>query len=302
MPRRADPVTNVCEGGDHQRRDDNRRDPGGELRAALAMHVTRGQRASNEPLARVGNVAQLRLLLGESLLNLGAKLVHLDFLLEETWAQTVTGSIDPSLRRRRRNAQSHGDLLNREVEVEMQKERLAIAVRQALYGSRQIHRFHCRLLVSVWFESRVCSDESKPPSPADVAALVDDYGQEPGAHGHARSELAQLPPRPGDGLLGGVLGLHPVAEHRVSQPDGWFHQRADEVLERCLVAGHSILIERPASVGGHDLGHTVEDTAGGGLVTPQSKSLRPRVTNWSRRGPVPTSSIGAPISSPIRST
>src|SRR4029077_5476846 len=33
-----------------------------------------------------------------------------------------------------------------------------------------------------------------------------------------------------------------------------------------------------------------------------SKSLRPRVTNWSRRGPVPTSSIGVPISSPIRST
>src|SRR5216684_3161113 len=146
MPRRADPVTNVCEGGDHQRRDDNRRDPGGELRAALAMHVTRGQPASNEPLARVGKVAQLRLLLGESLMNLGAKLVHLDFLLEETWAQTVTGTIDPTLRRRGRNTQRDRDLLDREVEIEMEEERLPIAVRQARYGSRQIHCFQCRLL------------------------------------------------------------------------------------------------------------------------------------------------------------
>src|SRR6266851_4861996 len=194
MPRRADPVTNVCEGGDHQRRDDNRRDPGGELRAALAMHVTRGQRASNEPLARVGNVAQLRLLLGESLLNLGAKLVHLDFLLEETWAQTVTGSIDPSLRCGRRNAQSDGDLLNREVEVEMQKERLAIAVRQAGYGSCQVNVLHGGLPVTVRRDDGLRPNETVPTGTAYVAALVDDYRQEPGAHRHARSQLAQLSP------------------------------------------------------------------------------------------------------------
>ena len=34
----------------------------------------------------------------------------------------------------------------------------------------------------------------------------------------------------------------------------------------------------------------------------QLKSLRPLVTNWSRRGPVPTSSTCAPISSLIRTT
>src|SRR6266849_950060 len=164
MPRRADPVTNVCEGGDHQRRDDNRRDPGGELRAALAMHVTRGQPASNEPLARVGKVAQLRLLLGESLVNLGAQLVHLGFLLEETWAQTVTGSIDPSLRRRGRNTQRDGNLLNREVEVEIQKERLAIAVRQARYGSGQVDVFNRRPLVTVRLDDSGRPDETEPTS------------------------------------------------------------------------------------------------------------------------------------------
>jgi hypothetical protein len=141
MPRRADPDTNVCEGGDHQCRDDKRGDPGRELRAALAMHVPRRERTSDEPLARIGKVSKLRLLLVEGLTNLGPKLVHLGFLLEETWAQTVTGSIDPALRRRRRNAQSDGDLLNREVEVEMQEERLAIAIRQARYSSSQVNVF-----------------------------------------------------------------------------------------------------------------------------------------------------------------
>src|SRR3982074_1171320 len=34
----------------------------------------------------------------------------------------------------------------------------------------------------------------------------------------------------------------------------------------------------------------------------QSKSLRPRVTNWSRRGPVPIKSTRTPMSSPMRST
>src|SRR4029077_13163992 len=96
-------------------------------------------RPAEGPPARVGPVTQLRFLPGERLTNLGAKVVHLDFLLEETWAQTVTGSIDSSLRRRGRNAQSDGDLLDREVEVEVQEERLAIAVRQARYGPRQVH-------------------------------------------------------------------------------------------------------------------------------------------------------------------
>ena len=48
----------------------------------------------------------------------------------------------------------------------------------------------------------------------------------------------------------------------------------------------------------------IYDGAGADLVTPpiQSNSLRPRVTNWSRRGPVPISSTLTPISSPMRST
>src|SRR5260370_6349393 len=49
-------------------------------------------------------------------------------------------------------------------------------------------------------------------------------------------------------------------------------------------------------------GHVSGDGALGLQLRPtQSKSLRPRVTNWARRGPVPTSSIGDPISSPMRS-
>src|SRR5712691_3568801 len=302
MPGDADPIANVSEGGDDQGRDDKRGDARRELHAPFAMARPRRERASDESLARVGKVSKLRLLLVEGLTNLGPKLVHLDFLLEETWAQTVTGSIDPSLRCGRRNAQSDGDLLNREVEVEMQKERLAIAVRQAGYGSCQVNVLHGGLPVTVRRDDGLRPNETVPTGTAYVAALVDDYRQEPGAHRHARSQLAQLSPGPRDGLLGGVLGLHPVAEHRVSQPDRGFHERADQGLERFLVPAQRILIERPASVGGHDLGHTVEDTAEVALVTPQSKSLRPRVTNWSRRGPVPTSSIGAPISSPMRST
>src|SRR5712692_10185551 len=159
MPNDADPVANIREGGDHQRRDEKRGDAGHELHPPLSMDRPRREGASDEPLARVGKVAQLRLLIGERLMNLGAQLVHLGFLLEETWPQTVTGSIDSSLCRRRRNTQRDADLLNREVEVEMQEEGLAIAVRQPRYGSRQVDVLDRRLSVTVRLDDLLRPDE-----------------------------------------------------------------------------------------------------------------------------------------------
>jgi len=52
MPRDADPVANVCEGGDHQRRNNNRSDAGRELSAPLAMNLSRREPSSDEPLKR----------------------------------------------------------------------------------------------------------------------------------------------------------------------------------------------------------------------------------------------------------
>src|SRR5258708_17444545 len=71
-----------------------------------------------------------------------------------------------------------------------------------------------------------------PPSPA----LVGHDGQEPGPNMRFVAQLSELSPRRHACLLDRVASFLSVAEHDRSQFEPWFDERADQSVERGLVA------------------------------------------------------------------
>src|SRR5260370_6932331 len=98
----------------------------------------------------------------------------------------------------------------------MQKERLPVAFRKACKRPRDVDPFDTWFGVALKVEGLGRAHEPEPARSADVATVIHDDGQEPRSDRHARAKLSQLPPRSGDGLLGGVLGLGAVPKHGVS--------------------------------------------------------------------------------------
>ena len=80
--------------------------------------------------------------------------------------------------------------------------------------------------------------QPKPGRPTHIAALVGHDREEPGAHGHPLSELMELAPGARQRLLGGILGIAPIPQHRQGQAQTGLDQRANQRLEGCLVAGN----------------------------------------------------------------
>jgi hypothetical protein len=102
---------------------------------------------------------------------------------------------------------------------------------------------------------RIAARPAAPPRSPDVSTLVDDDRQEPRSQRHARSELAELAPCPGDRLLGGVLCFPTVSEHRLRKPQRGFDEGTDQGFERRLITGDGLLEKRVHRVDAQSLGH-----------------------------------------------
>src|SRR5438477_12456157 len=105
------------------------------------------------------------------------------------------GAIDPRLGGGRRDMKNAGDLLERQVEVEMQNERQPLVRRQLEHGLAKVIGGAAKLRVRPGLYLGHLQHAS-PSLPACHPALVGHDGQEPGAkRAHLAADLADLSPR-----------------------------------------------------------------------------------------------------------
>src|SRR5437660_4791789 len=140
-------------------------------------------------------------------------------------------AIDPRLGGGRRDMKNAGDLLERQVEVEMQNERQSLVRRQLEHGLAKVIRGTAKL--RIWPGLYLGHLQHAPPAlPARHPALVVHDRQEPGAkRAHLAAELAQLSPRLDRGLLDGVLGGSAIRQHHGGQAVRGIEQRVDQARE-----------------------------------------------------------------------
>src|SRR4029079_11206624 len=93
------------------------------------------------------------------------------------------------------------------------------------------------------------ADAAPAPGAIRLASGVHGDPLEPGVEALRIADLADLPPRRDERVLGGVAGIGLVAEDRVGQAVDGIHTNADELLERVEVALAGSVDERQVSRG-----------------------------------------------------
>ncbi len=149
----------------------------------------------------------------------------------------------------------------------MEKKRLSVGARQSRQSAGYVDPLDVIPIAANALEDIGDSGGAEPVCPSRVPALVDHDGEEPRSYGAAGSKLTQLSPRPRYCLLGRILGLPAVAQHRMGQPQGGFDQWPEQSLEGSFIAAQGLLEEGPIANCGQGMSHIIQDTPAPGLVT-----------------------------------
>src|SRR6266568_6107263 len=136
--------------------------------------------------------------------------------------------IDSRFRGGRRDTERGGDLFYRQAQVEVQKERASVSQRELLHGAFEVKMFDLRLPRGGTDHNLSKRCQPEPWRTPHIAALVGHDREEPRAYRHSRPELVHFAPGAGQRLLGGVLGIPTIPQHRQSEPQPGLDQGSEE--------------------------------------------------------------------------
>ena len=139
----------------------------------------------------------------------------------------------------------------------MHEERAAVSRRKLFQTAFEVEVFDIGLRRRLAMNDVNHGRQPEPWRPTQVAALVGDDGEEPGTDGHPGPELMELAPGARQRLLGGVLGVAPISQHRQGEAQARFDQWADQRFEGRFVAREGSEAKRLVSRQAQGVCHTL---------------------------------------------